>query len=381
MNWHCWLKWGVIRIAPLIALWLVLGLAVPAQAQGGIAISGSFYRQEFRLPQDTTLKSPDVYVVVFNNSDSNMDIRITTETPVGVKLLLSEADFPLKAGEQKKVEIGVEVSLQAVPGEYQISVTAEPYKKGATGIQIMGAARQEAKLTIVGEAGSVEVTAVSPDGEPVPAVVRLFRQVGSQTFDFGYSETGSLKVRVSPGNYSASAYIADKKLAEQSFAVAANEDKKIALEIKTVYFEGFGVVPNYYTKTDELAFAEVVYTINNLYESFPEAEVVLKVTRDGAQPDEVKLATLAPLEKGRLGLSYNYVPSGGWEKATYTFKLNLNIGGETYTTSREETLETGTITAQGGGNININWLLIGGIAGGVLLLIIVILLVRRRAYY
>ena len=108
---------------------------------------------------------------------------------------------------------------------------------------------------------------------------------------------------------------------------------------------------------------------------------MLKVTRDGAQPDEVKLATLAPLEKGRLGLSYNYVPSGGWEKATYTFKLNLNIGGETYTTSREETLETGTITAQGGGNININWLLIGGIAGGVLLLIIVILLVRRRAYY
>jgi len=372
----------VIRIAPLIALWLVLGLAIPAQAQGGIAISGSFYRQEFRLPQSTTLKSPEVYVVVFNNSSSNVDIRITTETPVGVKLLLSADDFPLKAGEQKKVEIGVEVSQAAVPGEYKVSVTAEPYKKGATGIQIMGAARQEANLTIVGEAGSVEVTAVSPDGEPVPAVVKLLRQVDSQTFDFGYSETGSLKVRVSPGNYSASAYIADKKLAEQSFAVAANEDKKIALEIKTVYFEGFGIVPNYSTKTEELAFAEVVYTINNLYESFPEAEVVLKVIKDGAQPDEVKLATLAPLEKGRLGLSYNYVPSGGWEKATYTFKLNLNIGGETYTTSREETLEAGeagTTPAQGGSNIN--WLLIGGIAGGILLLIIVVLLVRRRAYY
>lgn len=379
MNRHSWLKWGVIRIAPLIALWLMLGLAVPTQAQGGIAISGNFYRQEFRLPQGTTLKSPDVYIVVFNNSDSNVDVRLTTETPVGVKLLLSENDFPLKAGEQKRVEIGVEVSQAAVPGEYKASVTAEPYKKGATGIQIMGAARQEAKLTIVGEAGSVEVTAVSPAGEPVPAVVRLIRQVDSQTFELGYSETGSLKVRVSPGNYSASAYIADKKLAEQSFAVAANETKKIALEIKTIYFEGFGVVPNYYTKTDELAFAEVVYTINNLYQSFPEAEVVLKIIKDGAKPDEVKLATLAPLEKGRLGLSYNYVPSGGWEKATYTFRLHLNIGGETYTTSREETLETGTTSAQGGSNIN--WLLIGGIAGGVLLLIIVILLVRRQAYY
>jgi len=374
---HSWLKWGVMSIAPLIALGLVLGLAIPAQAQGGIAISGSFYRQEFRLPQDTTLKSPDVYVVVFNNSSSNVDIRITTETPPGVKLILSADDFPLKAGEQKRVEIGVEVSQAAVPGEYKVSVTAEPYKKGATGIQIMGAARQEAKLTIIGEAALVEVTAVSPAGEPTPAVVRLLRQVDSQTFELGYSETGSLKVRVSPGNYSASAYIAEKKLAEQSFAVAANETKKIALEIKTVYFEGFGVVPNYNTETGELAFAEVVYTINNLYQSFPEAEVVLKVTRDGAKPEEVKLATLAPLEKGRIGLSYNYVPSGGWEKATYTFKLNLNIGGGTYTTSREETLETGAISAQGG----INWLLIGGIAGGVLLLIIVVLLVRRQAYY
>lgn len=377
MKRHSWLKWGVMSIAPLIALGLVLGLAIPAQAQGGIAISGSFYRQEFRLPQDTTLKSPDVYVVVFNNSSSNVDIRITTETPPGVKLILSADDFPLKAGEQKRVEIGVEVSQAAVPGEYKVSVTAEPYKKGATGIQIMGAARQEAKLTIIGEAALVEVTAVSPAGEPTPAVVRLLRQVDSQTFELGYSETGSLKVRVSPGNYSASAYIAEKKLAEQSFAVAANETKKIALEIKTVYFEGFGVVPNYNTETGELAFAEVVYTINNLYQSFPEAEVVLKVTRDGAKPEEVKLATLAPLEKGRIGLSYNYVPSGGWEKATYTFKLNLNIGGGTYTTSREETLETGAISAQGG----INWLLIGGIAGGVLLLIIVVLLVRRQAYY
>ena len=379
MNRHSWLKWGAIAIAPLVTFLLLVSLAVPAQAEGGFAISGSFYRQQFELPQGSTLKSPDVYVVVFNNSDSDLGVRLTSETPLGVKLILSEDDFQLKAGEQRKVEIGVEVSSEAVPGEYEISVTAEPYKKAATGIQIMGAARQEAKLTIVGEAASVEVTAVNPDGEPTVAMVKLVKQVGSQTFDFGYSETGSLKVRVSPGDYSASAYIAGKKLAEQSFSVAANEDKKIALEVRTIYFEGFGIVPNYDTKTHELAFAQVVYTINNLYQPFPEAKVVLKVNQDGAPLDEVTLATLSPLEKGRLGLNYNYVPGGGWEKAAYAFKLDLNIGGETYTSSQEETLEVSTIPTHGSSNIN--WLLIGGIAGGVLLVVIIVLLVRRRSYY
>ena len=188
-------------------------------------------------------------------------------------------------------------------------------------------------------------------------------------------------MKVAPGNYLAEAYVAGKKLADESFGIAANETKKITLEIKTVYFECFGIVPNYNTETNELAFAEIVYTINNLFEAFPEAKVILKVTKDDTPSDETTLATLAPLEKGRVGLNYNYIPAGGWRKASYGFMLELHIGGEPYVTSKEEKLELGGGGAFSAGNIN--WLLIGGIGGGVVIivLIIVILMMRRRAYY
>ncbi len=365
-------------LAPLSLLLMASLLLPPPAFAGGLALSGNFSRQDFETPQGTTLNTPDVYVTVFNNSDEDINIRITTQTPAGVELLLSEEDFPLKAGEQKRVIIGVNVTEAAVPGKYTLKVSAQAYKEGA-GIKLMGAAGQTASLTVTGEAASVEVTAVNPDGTPVPAMVRLYKQTGKQNLNVGYSETGSLKTKVAPGTYLAEAYVASSKLADETFSIAANETKKITLEIRTVYFEGFGIVPNYNTETDELAFAEIVYTINNLFEAFPEAKVILKVTKDGAPLDEITLATLAPLEIGRVGLSYNYIPGGGWHKASYGFKLELHINDKPYITSKEEKLELGGGTKATG---NINWLLIGGIAGGVviLILIVIIFMMRRRRY-
>lgn len=92
----------VVSIKQLRAGWLALLslllmaslLMAPPAFAGGLAMSGSFYRQEFEIPQGTSLNTPDVYVVVFNNSDEEFNIRMTTETPTGVELLLSEKDFP-----------------------------------------------------------------------------------------------------------------------------------------------------------------------------------------------------------------------------------------------------------------------------------------------
>lgn len=398
------------RKAVCLALLLLLtsfGWGLPAQA-GGFAMSGSFYAQEFELPQGSSLSSPDVYIVVFNHTDGDLNVRMTPQTPFGVKLILSEDDFPLEAGKQNKVGIGVEVGQEAIPGEYKVGITAEPYTKGATGIQIVGAAGQEAKLTITGEAASVEITSVSPDGEPVPAMIRLYRQTESQTFDIGFSETGSLKVAVSPGSYETSAYVAGKQVAEESFDISTDEEKEIRLTVKTVYFEGFGIVPNYRKGTEELAMVKIVYAVNNLLQAFPSAEVRLRVSHDGAPLEEATLVNLSPLEKGKIELSYNYIPSEGWEQGVYRFKLELDIGGEVYTASPDKELNIGgeadiapsgkekevAVTAEpvvsmsagksvDGSIVNaLNWPLIAGIAGGVVLLVIIItVLVRRRSYY
>jgi len=358
-------------------LLLVSLLVAPVQAAGGLAISGSFYRQVFEIPQGSSVNVPSIYVVVFNQSSEEFGVRMTSEAPTGVNVILSEDDFTLGAGEQQKVFVGVEVTPDAAPGEYTVSISAESYREGGSGIQIMGAAGQRATLVVLGESASVRVQTVSPNGEPVMAVVRLFKAIGNGNHEFAYSETGSLEVTVSPGSFIASAYVGGQKLAEESFQVGADEEKTVALTVATVHFEGFGVVPNYHSETGHLAFAEVVYTINNLYQTFPQGEVVLQVSLNDNAGEELTLATLTPLEKGRLGLRYNYTPSAGWKQGSYGLRLQLYIGGEVYATTLEETLQVSQALTTGGRLSN--GMLVGSVAAGVALLIAIGLLLRRRA--
>jgi len=369
----------VKRFAVLIPLVLLASLFIPAlaEAQGGIAISGSFYRQPLEIPQGCSVSGPSIYVVVFNNGNEELGVRMTTDTPTGVNITLSEDDFTIPAGGQHKVMIGVKVSEDAVPGEYEIGVTAQSYKEGVTGIQLMGAAGQSATLKVLGESALVKVNMVNPGGEPMVGVVRLFKVIEGKNYEFAYSETGMLEVRVSPGSFITSGYIGGEKLAEEAFDVAADEEKTITLMVKTVYFEGFSIVPNYHTETGKLAFVQLVYTINNLYQTSPEAEVVLKVTLDGTPLEETTVATLTPLEKGRVMQEYRYIPAGGWVDGTYGFMLQLNLEGESYVTTTEEQLN-----ASGGGAAGTashsRYYIIGGVVAAVIIGGAYFLMKRRK---
>ncbi len=325
--------------AVLIAtLFLMASLFVPfvVQAAGGIAISGSFYQQAFEIPQGSSVSGPSIYVVVFNNGDEELKVRMTTEAPLGVNINLSPNDFTIPPGGQQQVLIGVEVTQNASPGEYEVNVTAESYKEGVSGIQLAGAAGQNAKLKVLGESAMVTVRAESLDGQPIIATVRLYRDVAGQRREVAYSDTGTLTAKVAPGSFIADAYIGGEKIDEESFAVAANEQRTVILSGATVYFEGFGLVPNYYNEGGKIAFAQIVYTVRNLYQSVDKGEVILEVTRDNALLQEVSLATLSPLELGSIGLNYNYIPAGGWANGSYGFKLQLELDGKPYTVSMME---------------------------------------------
>ena len=362
------------------------GWAAQAQARGGFALSGSFYAQEFEIPQGSRLETPDVYVVVFNNSDTEINVRLTMQTPVGVVLHLSDEDFALQAGAQKKVEVGVEVSADAAPGEHEISITAEPYKKGVTGIQIMGAAGQSARLIVVGEGARIVARVVSPSGESLAGTIRLLKLRDERRFEVAYSESGEVDVTVAPGRFAAAAYLGGEKLAEEVFDVAAGEAKTVDLVVQTVFFEGFSLVPTYRSGTEDLAFAKLVYTVKNLSLPVEEAEVLLRVSLEGDPLEEVSLASLSPLEVGRVGLSYNYIPVDGWAPGTYGIKLDLLLEGALYTSTREETLTVAGPSGQAGGvpgplaqeAPSPNLSLLGGIGAGLVFVVLAAALVLRK---
>ena len=383
MKWFPGVMRGVARAAPLSLVLLLAALLLPSpvQAQGGLAISGSFYRQTLEIPQGSSVGGPSIYVVVFNNASEEFQVRMSWEAPLGVHVTLSDENFVLRPGDQRKVFVGVEVTPEATPGKYTVDVTAESYRQEAGGIRLMGAAGQSANLVVLGESASVRVQTISSGGDPVVSVVRLFRVIGGEYNEVSYSETGTLEATVSPGSFVASSYVGGNKLAEESFQLAAGEAQTIILTVDTIYFEGFSIIPNFLTDTEELAFAELVYTVNNLYQVFPEVKVMLKVTYGGSPEDEIDLATLAPLDKGRVGLRYNYQPKAGWKPGSYTFQLHLDVGGKVYTTSHEEILEVSeTSAANSGSRPGLHWSVIAGIAAGAVLLITIIaLLAKRRA--
>ncbi len=286
----------ITTVIMLLASFLV---SIPVKAEGGIALSGSFYQQSFEIPQGSSVNGPDVYVVVFNNTSDNLQVIMSSLTPPGVSLVLSETDFTLPVSGQKQIQVGVEVGTEATPGQYEISIAVEPYKETVNGLELVGAASQKASLTVTGESGQVKVQATSPDQKPIAAVVRLFRIKGTQQREVSYSESGSLELKVAPGSFLACSYLGGVKLAEEYFDIAAGENKNINLSGATVYFEGFDVVPNYEKEGGKLAFVQIVYTIKNLYQRVEKGEVLLTVRQVATDPEEVSLAVLSPLETGR----------------------------------------------------------------------------------
>jgi hypothetical protein len=348
----------------------------PVKADGGIAISGSFYQQSFEIPLGSSISGPDVYVVVFNNSSDQIKVNMTSQAPPGMRLVMSQNEFTLAASEQQQIWIRVEVGTDAVPGKYEISVSAETYKEGVSGIQLTGAASQKASLVIKGESGIVSIQATSPDQQPIQALVRLYRVVSGKELEIAYSENGILEVKVVPGSFVAASFMGGIKLAEERFDITANENKKIILSGAIVYFEGFDIVPNFQKENGKLAFIQIVYTVKNLGQRVEKGEVFLQVNRDGESPFEQLLATISPMETGRAGLNYNYIPTGGWANGNYDFKLQLKLDDKLYATSSAKQFEVQLIGSTENGDTLI--IVIGSVLVVIILGAIGWILVQKR---
>ncbi len=366
---------GLIVLAGLLP-----GLLTPsiAAAAGSIAMTGTWASQILQIPQGSSVTSQNsAYVVVFNPSgDSPITVNMNTIAPAGVAVSLSSSEFVVQPGGQRQVNVQqVSVSSDTVPGDYQVELVANAFYEDTGGVQILPAVGQTAALSVTGESALVVVEMVSPSGQPIWAVIRLFKLINGGKYEFAYSTTGHLEATVSPGRYRVEAYsTGGEPLAEpQEFDIADGEEQRLTLTANVIYFESFAINPAYNSETGELGYVQIVYTAHNVYQSVPNAEVTLTVTLDGTPLEEISIFTLNPFNIGRIGVPYNYSPADGWHGGTYGFSLQLYVDGELYASTQEQTLQVGSESA-------LPWwiFVLAALGGGLIIGGIIMFLKRRR---
>ena len=344
---------------------------VAAENHQGIAISGTFYRQHFRMLPGESLLTPDIYVVVFNRyEDEDIKVKLIPQAPSEVKLVFEESDFLIPAGGERKIKVGVDVGSQVVPGDYVLTITAEIQREGE-GIVITGAAQQQAKLTVFGEAGEVHILTIMPDNKPFPAEIHLYQKEEGQLSPVGYSSTGELTIRLASGEYLIQAFFEDVEVAREEFTLRADEKKDVVLTAQTVFIQGFSVVANYSERKDEIVFANLVYSIKNIYQPLKNVKARLNVVFNGAQSEKIEILSLLTLDVGSMDDSYKYIPNQPWQEGTYDFQIELFSGDKLYAQSPEKELKV--ILPAG-----VNWLLISIAAGIVLIIAAVVIILRRK---
>jgi hypothetical protein len=72
---------------------------------------------------------------------------------------------------------------------------------------------------------------------------------------------------------------------------------------------------------ESIQFLDISLTIDNPTEAIPNAQVVLRASKDGEAVEDFPLATAIELGSGTTTLQYRYIPATGWTEGTWTFEV------------------------------------------------------------
>lgn len=366
---------GIIALCALILSLVMLfssGFFFPsvtlAESQG-IAVSDTFSGRIYEIPTGSSASSSEVFLTVISEYTYNIGVKMTCITPVGVNINLSENDFTLEPGQNKKIDITIEVTSDAAAGNHTISIKITPYIANPGGVQLLTEIIRSASLRVIGDSANVTLLAVSPDDTPVTAELRLFKLIEGRNQEVAYDiSTSSLNAIVAPGTFLAQAYVGSQLLDEETFEIAANEDKTIKLTAGTIYFENPGVI-RFNNSEGELEYAHIYYTLRNVYQTVDQADVYLEVLFNGnkiAERGPYSFISFGP-DPGRAPGFFDYTPTSG--DGLYIFQLKLYIGNVFYGSSPEIPFELDDNGGSSATDDNSNIPLIIGIVCSVVILL------------
>ena len=301
-----------------------------------LGISGSFANYQYVMVPDETLSHPNVFVRFFNNYSVDIEIELFAETPEHVTINLEEEIYAIPALEQIMFSVEITTTSVVTPGEYRIFFGANIVEDVVDGISLVGTARLGANLSILGEAAELDITTITPKGNPIPAQLDLFR-LGEGTgpaLPVRQSLDGTLNARLAVGNYVIEATYDDYLVAKETFTLVHLEEKVIVLMANLIQVTSFTVLPQFYESEDEtelLGSMQATYAITTLFESLENIRMYMVVSLDGTFLEKTLIARLFLLSEGSFMFYQNFVPTNGWSEGTYTFSLASYQVGESNT--------------------------------------------------
>jgi|GEM_PF-1644882 len=344
------IKLKLLIIIIIINYITLFQLYAPVNAEGGIAISGSFNKYHYKTVAGETISTPDIDIIVHNNYNTPLKMTFAVEAPKDVSVDLEGKKVTIPSKSSRSFPVAVSVGKSVVPGIYEIGVSAEPIPDKKSGIAVLGGAQLRTKLSVFGEAGKVLINVIDPEGEPfVESEIKLFKKDGNSLTSVAYGRGSKLEERIAVGEYITKVYYKGDEVGQSSFSVKKDEIKEITIQAKTIFVQGFSVTPQYTDKNmKEISSVRVSYTLKNLYKPVDEAKVLLGVyyspsnesksllskldfltkkvyasSPDDSLLEEVEMATYPTLELGSQSGRYVYVPIDKWENGIYKFSITV----------------------------------------------------------
>jgi hypothetical protein len=323
----------------ILSLLFLIGLMVTPlklQANGGIAVSGTFASYHYKLLPGEVIETPDVYVLFFNNFAVDIEVQLITSitnldgspTTVGdrVSFLLEETVVSIPANERIRIPIGMTVSEDAPAGEYRLGLAAEVIPDTIQGITVTGSAELRTRLTIFGEAGDLDLRSFDFFGEPLSAQLRLFRLDEGGTSPVRTVTNGVIIDRFVPGTYLVVGTFKEVEVLRETFTIVDREPTVLRLIAQTVFVESMSVTPLVSSTTGLLSRVRIDYTLRNIHTTVEDVRIFLQTTFEDEPLDLTQEAVIPFLPESVVNSSFNYLPTDGWQSGLYRFQIKAYQG-------------------------------------------------------
>lgn len=307
-----------------IILFLMLFIQSPLTVlAGGFGVSGTFAGHEYKMVAGETSASSNITIVFFNQYDVDITIRLNTEGPFGVIFLNLQDQYSIAANSQLRIPISIQLDSLIAPGSYLLNVYAQVLPSSEAGITLIGSAGLQANLFVLGDAGILDISVISVNGNPMPAIIELFR-VEEGTLIIVALNEDEIVGQFAAADYLVKVYFESKQVAETSITLKNQEEITLKIIAQTLVIQRFRVVPDFINQSKVLSTAQIYYELDNVFKPVNDVSVVLRVIHQTSLIEEVEILLASVINTGSTTGQFTFFPEQGWKAGDYSFELVLS---------------------------------------------------------